>query len=84
MPLLTHRIMTVSAANRGSLIVADLIVLSVTLRKTLGTLRTASRLHMRVPLVATLVKDGEYRSLSGAFSPLTYVLTYIIGSLFFL
>ncbi|KAI0804582.1 hypothetical protein BC629DRAFT_1189999 [Irpex lacteus] len=49
----------VSAANRGSLILADLVVLAVTLRKTLGTLRTASRLHMRVPLVATLVKDGS-------------------------
>ncbi len=73
MLLLTYCNMTVSAANRGSLIVADLVVLAVTLRKTLGTLRTASRLHMRVPLVATLVKDGEYRSLSGVFSPFTYV-----------
>ncbi|KAI0685328.1 hypothetical protein BC835DRAFT_1421349 [Cytidiella melzeri] len=49
---------TVSLSTRGSVVLADVIVLAVTLNNTMGTLRIASRLLIRVPVSEILLRDG--------------------------
>lgn len=56
---LTERWLAVSLISRGAVIIADIIVLTVTLAKTLGTFREARRLSFQVPLVEILVRDGQ-------------------------
>ncbi|KAI0705217.1 hypothetical protein BC835DRAFT_1459262 [Cytidiella melzeri] len=47
-----------SFSTRGSVILADVIVLAVTWAKAIGTFRQASRLNVKVPLSEILIRDG--------------------------
>ncbi|KAI0685094.1 hypothetical protein BC835DRAFT_1421587 [Cytidiella melzeri] len=49
---------TVAFTTRGSIILADVIVLVVTWVKTVGTVREASRINIKVPLSEILLRDG--------------------------
>lgn len=51
--------MIVTIATRVTAIIADIIVLAVTWRKTVGIVRRASRLEIRAPLSEVLIRDGE-------------------------
>jgi hypothetical protein len=55
----------VSLATRISVVVADIIVLAVTWYKSLGTVRQAYRLGVRVPLWEILLRDGQSFALNG-------------------
>ena len=46
--------------TRAAVIIADIIVLGVTLAKTLSTYREAKRLGLSVPLVEIMVRDGQF------------------------
>ncbi|KAI0701032.1 hypothetical protein BC835DRAFT_1265519, partial [Cytidiella melzeri] len=50
---------TVLFGARGSLILADVIVLVVTWIKTIWTVREGSRLKIKVPLSEILIRDGK-------------------------
>lgn len=49
----------VTRATRSCVIAADGLILLLTLVKTLGHQREASRLRMKVPLTSLLIRDGR-------------------------
>jgi hypothetical protein len=54
----------VSLVTRSGVIVADIVVLAVTLKKALNTYREARRHNLQVPLAEILVRDGQFISIS--------------------
>ncbi|KAI0705162.1 hypothetical protein BC835DRAFT_558114 [Cytidiella melzeri] len=58
MRFLTELAATVSFSTRGSVVLANVIVLVVTWTKAMGTVREASHLNPKAPLSKTLIRDG--------------------------
>ncbi|THG96480.1 hypothetical protein EW026_g5359 [Hermanssonia centrifuga] len=49
---------SISLATRLAVVLADILVLVLTWMKTFGTRREASRIHIEVPMVTLLIRDG--------------------------
>ncbi len=50
----------VSLATRLAVVLADILVLVLTWMKTFGTRREASRIHIEVPMITLLIRDGMF------------------------
>lgn len=69
--LLIRELVSVSLSTRIALIIADIIVLAITWKRTASTVREASRINVRVPLSEVLIRDGKHKysmSASGVYS----------------
>ena len=56
---MTDKSIIVSLGTQIAVVAADVIVLAVSWRKALGTVREASRLNIKTPLSMVLIRDGE-------------------------
>ena len=56
---MTDKSIIVSLGPQIAVVAADVIVLAVSWRKALGTVREASRLNIKTPLSMVLIRDGE-------------------------
>ena len=56
---MTDESIIVSLGTQIAVVAADVIVLAVSWRKALGTVREAARLNIKTPLSMVLIRDGE-------------------------
>lgn len=71
----------VSYMARISVIAGDVLALSVTWWKTLGIVREATRLKIKVPLGMVLIREGECSAHYSAYYLLFFDVTPTVGTL---
>ncbi len=71
-------LLPVSIATQIAVIIADVIVLMISWRSALGTVREAARLNIKTPLSMVLLRDGKSLEDSVTCNELTNLDRYIL------